>query len=415
MTHTLSHRRDIALLFSTRIVRLFAYGFLSVVLVLYLVQVGLSEAQVGLLLSLTLAGDALVSLWLTTNADRIGRKRMLIIGAVLVIFAGAVFLLTNNVVLLIAAAIIGVISPTGNEIGPFLPIEQAALSQLLPDNRRTQLFAWYNLAGSVATACGALISGWLAQTLQAGGMLTLDAYRIVLTLYAASGGVLIALFALLEPVIEATPLTQPTTNRFGLSPQSRGIVARLSGLFALDAFAGAFVAQTLIAYWFNLKFGVATGTIGAIFFGANILAGLSALSAAGLARRFGLINTMVFTHLPSNVLLMLVPLMPTLPLAIVVLLLRFSISQMDVPTRQSYTAAVVRPEERSAAAGITGIARSVGSALSPSLTGIFLSNPSLLSMPFFLAGGLKVVYDLLLYRSFKATKPPEENTKAKPA
>ena len=394
---------------------MFAYGFLSVVLVLYLVQVGLSEAQVGLLLSLTLAGDALVSLWLTTNADRIGRKRMLIIGAVLVIFAGAVFLLTNNVVLLIAAAIIGVISPTGNEIGPFLPIEQAALSQLLPDNRRTQLFAWYNLAGSVATACGALISGWLAQTLQAGGMLTLDAYRIVLTLYAASGGVLIALFALLEPVIEATPLTQPTTNRFGLSPQSRGIVARLSGLFALDAFAGAFVAQTLIAYWFNLKFGVATGTIGAIFFGANILAGLSALSAAGLARRFGLINTMVFTHLPSNVLLMLVPLMPTLPLASVVLLLRFSISQMDVPTRQSYTAAVVRPEERSAAAGITGIARSVGSALSPSLTGIFLSNPSLLSMPFFLAGGLKVVYDLLLYRSFKATKPPEENTKAKPA
>ncbi len=403
-----STRRSIALLFTTRAVRLFAYGLLSVVLVLYLVQIGLNEREVGLLLSVTLAGDALVSLWLTTNADRVGRKRMLMMGASLMIFAGVIFLFTHNIVLLIAAAIIGVISPSGNEIGPFLPIEQAALSQLLPDKQRTQTFAWYNLAGSVATAFGALISGWLTQFLQARGMPALEAYRMVLTIYAASGIVLVMLFALLEPIIEATPVVSESTHRFGLSPASRGVIVRLSTLFALDAFAGGLVLQSLIAYWFNLKFGVQPGLIGAIFFGANILAGLSALSAARIARRFGLINTMVFTHLPSNILLMLVPLMPSLPLAITVLLLRFSISQMDVPTRQSYTAAVVKPEERSAAAGITGIARSAGVSIAPLLTGLFLSNPMLLSVPFFLGGGLKVIYDLLLYRSFKATRPPEE-------
>lgn len=403
------NRRDITLLFTTRIVRLFAYGFLSVVLVLYLVQVGLSEVQVGLLLSLTLAGDAAITLWLTTNADRLGRKRMLIAGAALMIFAGIIFLITSNIILLVAAAIIGVLSPSGNEIGPFLSIEQASLTQLLPDENRTQSFAWYNLAGSVATAFGALIGGALAQMLQTNNHLpAIDSYRVVLMGYALAGAVLIVLFTQLSAAIEAKPTTTIPVNRFGLSEGSRGIVAKLSGLFALDAFAGGFVVQSLIAYWFFTRFSVQTGVIGAIFFGANILAGISALSAASIAKRIGLINTMVATHLPSNILLILVPLMPTLPLAIIVLLLRFSISQMDVPTRQSYVMAVVQPHERSAAAGVTGIARSVGAALSPALTGVFLANPALLSLPFFLGGGLKVVYDLLLYRSFKATKPPEE-------
>jgi MFS family permease len=186
------------------------------------------------------------------------------------------------------------------------------------------------------------------------------------------------------------------------------VVLRLSALFALDAFAGGLIVQAMIAYWFHIKFGVDAGIIGTIFFGANILAGISALLAVRLANRIGLINTMVFTHVPSNVLLILVPLMPTLPLAIAVLLLRFSISQMDVPTRQSYTMAVVSPDERSAASGVTSIARSLGAAISPSLAGIFFAVPALLGVPFFLAGGLKIVYDVLLYRGFRAMKPPEE-------
>jgi MFS family permease len=190
--------------------------------------------------------------------------------------------------------------------------------------------------------------------------------------------------------------------------RSGGVVLRLSGLFALDAFGGGFVIQSMLAYWFYLRFGTNEGMLGMIFFGANLLAGVSALASSAIAARFGLVNTMVFTHLPSNVLLMLVPLMPTLPLAILVLLLRFSISQMDVPTRQSYTMAIVRPEERSAAAGITGTARSVGAAAAPVCAGVLLANPAAMSGLFFVAGGLKIVYDLLLLRSFRQVKPPEE-------
>jgi MFS family permease len=183
---------------------------------------------------------------------------------------------------------------------------------------------------------------------------------------------------------------------------------RTAALFGLDAFAGGFVVQSFAAYWFYLRFGVNPGTLGAIFFGANLLAGASALLASRLASRFGLVLTMVFTHLPSNVLLLLVPLMPTLPLAVLVLFARFSISQMDVPTRQSYLMAVVRPEERSAAAGITGVARTTGAASAPVFVGLLFAQPGLISVPFFIAGTLKVVYDVLLYRGFIAVQPPEE-------
>jgi MFS family permease len=407
---TRSH--DIPLLFTTRIIRLFCYGFLSVVLALYLIQAGLTEKQIGLLFTLTLAGDAGITLWLTTNADRFGRRRTLLAGALLMIGAGVVFIITKDVVLLMVAAIIGVISPSGNEIGPFLSCEQAALTQLISNERRTQTFAWYNLAGSFATATGALCGGWLAQLLQQSGYSALEAYRVVLMGYAVGGVLLLVLFLFLSRAVETQPATQDAVKRTLGLHRSRNVVFKLSSLFALDAFAGGLVVQSMVAYWFNIRFGVQAGVIGSIFFGANVLAGFSALMAGTMARRFGLINTMVFTHIPSNILLMLVPVMPTLPLAITILLLRFSISQMDVPTRQSYTMAVVDPDERSAAAGVTAIARSVGAAISPSIAGVFLSVPGLISAPFFFCGGLKIIYDLLLYRSFKRIKPPEEKSKA---
>lgn len=409
----MNQHRNTILLFSTRIIRLFCYGFLSVVLALYLVQLSFTEKQIGLLFTLTLAGDAMITLWLTTSADRLGRRRTLIIGAVLMAGAGVAFIVTHNIILLTAAAIIGVISPSGNEIGPFLSVEQASLSHLLPDNKRTQTFAWYNLAGSFSTAVGALAGGWLAQLLQSNGMTALDSYRVVLMGYGIGGFILIILFLALTRDIEVDPVQQKgsTPVIFGLH-KSRGIVMQLSAFFALDAFAGGLVIQSLVAYWFYVKFGVGAGVIGSIFFGANVLAGISALLAVRIANKIGLINTMVFTHIPSNILLILVPLMPTLPLAITVLLLRFSISQMDVPTRQSYTMAVVTPDERSAASGVTSIARSVGAAVSPALTGIFLASSALVSLPFFLAGGLKIIYDLLLYRSFRMLKPPEETMKS---
>jgi len=397
MTHT---RNDIYLLFSARIVRLFAYGALSVVLALYLHEAGLTEAQIGLLFTLTLAGDAGISLWITTTADRIGRKRMLLLGSGLMILAGVVFSLTGDPVLLMIAAIIGVISPSGNEIGPFLSLEQAALSQLLTADERTGAFAWYNLAGSLATATGALGGGFLSQGLRHAGLSELASYRAVIFGYSACGIMLVLFFLFLSPAVEAAASAPATRRVLGLH-KSKGIVLKLSGLFALDAFAGGFVIQSMMAYWFHIKFGVDAGLLGSIFFGANILAGISALLAVRIAARIGLINTMVFTHIPSNLLLCLVPFMPNLASAITVLLLRFSISQMDVPTRQSYTMAVVAPDERSAASGVTAIARSVGAAVSPVLSGMLLAYPALFGAPFLIAGGLKIVYDLLLYRSFR--------------
>ena len=405
--------QDGSFLFITRIARMFGYGFLSVVLVLYLEQVGLTQVQIGLLLTLTLIGDTLISLWITTNADRIGRRRMLIVGAILMVFAGVFFAITRNFVFLLIAATIGVISPSGYEVGPFLSIEQAALSQIVSNERRTHIFAWYNLVGSFATALGALGGGALVQGLQDSGVTPLGSYRMIVIGYAIIGLILGVLFTRLSPAVEIqaaadpTPSTSAFKTRFGLH-RSRGVVLKLSALFSIDAFAGGFVLQSLLAYWFYVRFNVQPAVLGSIFFGANILAGLSALSAAWVASKIGLIRTMVFTHIPSNILLILVPLMPNLPLAIALLLMRFSISQMDVPTRQSYTMAVVAPDERSAAAGITGIARTTGASLSPVLTGPLLANAGLISVPFFLSGGLKIFYDLLLYRSFKSIKPPEE-------
>ena len=379
----------------------------------YLIGVGLSEAQTGMLLTLTLVGDTVVSLYLTTRADRIGRRRMLMAGAVLMAVGGLVFASTKNLWLLVLAGTVGVISPSGNEVGPFLSIEQAALSHVVSDRTRTEVLAWYTLAGSFATALGALAAGSAARVLQTTVMTPVSSYRMAVVLYAALGVVLAVLFSRLSRAAEATTLGEKRAFQAtfaGLSglDQSRHVVVKLSALFALDSFGGGFVIQSFAAYWFYLRFGVNPGTLGAIFFWANILAGVSALLAARLASRFGLIKTMVATHLPSNVLLILVPLMPTLPLAVLVLLVRFSISQMDVPTRQSYIMAVVSPDERSAAAGITGVARTLGAAVSPLFVGFMFARPALIDLPFFIAGTLKIIYDLLLYRAFVSVRPPEE-------
>jgi MFS family permease len=311
--------------------------------------------------------------------------------------AGIAFAATRSFLLLTIAGTIGVISPSGNEVGPFLPVEQAALSQVVPAALRTGMFAWYTLAGSFATALGSLTGGFLSHVLQS--------YRVVVLGYAALGLVLAALFGRLSPVVEVpAPAQGPAPAGVG---HSRGIVFKLAALFGLDAFGGGFVVQSFAAYWFYLRFGVDPATLGTIFFGANVFAGISALLATRLAARFGLVRTMVFTHLPSNVLLMLIPLMPTLSLAVLVLLLRFSISQMDVPTRQSYVMAVVRPDERSAAAGITGVARTTGAALAPVFAGWMLARQAWMSAPFFFAGALKIVYDLLLYRAFVGVQPKD--------
>ncbi len=404
--------RDVVLLFATRMLRMFGYGLLSVILVLYLGALGLSEARVGLLFTLTLVGDTAISLFITTNADRVGRRRMLTLGAVLMLGAGALLATTSWLPLLLLGATIGVVSPSGNEVGPFLAIEQSALSEEVAAQDRTSVFAWYNLAGSLATAVGALVGGGLVQLLCAHGFAVLSAYRAVVLSYGAVAVAMMALFGALSQKVEPPPAARVTRRpsilepNLGLGP-SRGKVFTLAGLFTLDSFAGGFVVQSFLAAWFHTRYGVSPATLGGIFFLANVLAGLSALSASRLAKRLGLLATMVGTHLPSNLLLLLVPLMPNLPLAIAMLLARFSISQMDVPTRQAYTMALVLPAERSAAAGVTGIARTIGASLAPLLAGPLFAKAALASVPFFLAGGIKIVYDLLVWRTFGKVRLPD--------
>jgi MFS family permease len=406
--------RDGWLLFVTRFARLFAYGSLSVILVFYLIGLGLTEAQSGLVFTLTLVGDVVVSLLLATQADRIGRRRMLVIGAALMAAAGLAFASTRKLLFLIVAGTIGVISPSGHEVGPFLSIEQAALSHIVPSRARTEVFAWYTLAGSLATALGALCGGFLTQELQQSSMTPVASYRAVVLVYAALGILLAFLFTRLSALVEVGAVPNGAVSRAGIGTvfgiaRSRNVVLKLSSLFALDSFAGGFVVQSFAAYWFYLRFDAEPATLGAIFFWANAFAGISALVASRLAARIGLVRTMVFTHLPSNILLILVPLMPNLSLAVLILLLRFSISQMDVPARQSYTMAVVPADERSAAGGFTGVARTTGAAISPLFAGFLFARPSLISVPFFIAGGLKIVYDLMLYQGFARVRPPEEH------
>lgn len=379
-----------------------AYGFLSVTLALYLAALGFTGAAIGVVFAAALAGGAVMTILLTSVSGRLGRRTVLLIGAVLMGLAASAIALTSNVILLALAVFVGTISPSGKEIGPFLALEQAILPQSAPDNKRTALFATYNLIGSFSSAVGALAAG-LPHLL---GLTIISGTHVLLWAYVAVACVLLLLYGRLSPAVEVVGRLPGAAAKQRLS-QSRGIVTRLAALFAVDSFAGAFVVQGLVAYWFHQRFGVDIAALGGIFFGVNVGAALSFLAAPPLARRIGLLNTMVFTHLPSNVLLILVPLMPNAGLAVIMLLLRSLLSQMDVPTRQSYTMAVVAPEERAAAAGITGVARNAAAAVAPAFAGATLAYPAL-GLPFLVAGFLKIGYDLAVLATFRGIKPPEE-------
>ena len=394
--------RDGWLLFATCGVRSFAYGFLSVVLGLYLDGIGLTTTAIGWIFAAALAGGAVMTIIITTVADSFGRKTLLILGAVLMAIAGWVFAVSNDPWLLALAAIFGTISPSGKEVGPFLSIEQAILPETTQDQHRTTVFSAYNLIGSLLGAMGALAVGLPSLF----SIPEITGYRVLVWGYVICAAVMMVVFGFLSPAIEGKRKTDSQKLAIGVQ-RSRKVVAKLAGLFALDAFAGGFIVQSIVAYWFYLRYETDLNTLGGIFFGTNLLAALSFLAAPAIARRFGLLNTMVFTHLPSNVLLLLVPLMPNLELAVVLLLIRNLLSQLDVPTRQSYTMAVVDPDERTASAGILSVARNAGAAIAPLFTGPILTVPSL-GFPFLLAGGLKIIYDLWIFAVFRKVKPPEE-------
>lgn len=393
---------DGRLILAARGIRTFAYGFQSVLLGVYLNGIGLAPWQVGAVLTATLLGSAVLTALFAATADRYGRRRMLRLSALFMAGSGAAFAFSTWYPLLILASLTGTVGATSGEVGPFLTLEQAMLPQTTAPDRRTRLFSLYNTVGALTGSAGALAAGVPAVLQRAAGLEALMAFRAMFLAYAGCAVAALWAFGRLSDRVEAG-LTAP---RWGLR-RSGPMVYRLSGLFALDSLAGGFVVQSLIAFYLHLRWGAGPEILAPVFLWVGLLQAASYWAAGRLAERVGLINTMVFTHLPSNVLLAAIPLAPSLFWAIGLLLARHALSQMDVPARQSYIVAVVDPEERVAAAGVTNIARNVAQAVTPILAGAAMQTVGL-GVPFLLGGGLKIVYDLLLFAMFRHVRPPEE-------
>lgn len=447
---------DGRLILAARIIRTFGYGFLSVILSIYLTLIGFNGLQVGLILSTSLINSILFNVIASYYADKFGRKNLLIIYSLLMFASGVIFFVTENYIALIVAAFIGTINVTGSETSAFLSIEQAILPRTIKDiKKRNMLFALYNLAGTLAMSAGIILSA-LPTVVQeyVQGLSLAGSMKILFLIYSFLGLTSILIYLRLSKNIEATATGERTSingasqgykkssnnnrnvaagqdlpqnnkqrkqrDRFFkglflfssiLSPKSKEIVAKLSALFAIDSFAGGFVIQSIVSLWFYAKFGADLSTISYILSISGVITAFSFMIAAKIADKIGLINTMVFTHLPANILIILVAFAPTLPIAAILYLIRMALSQMDVPTRQSYIVSVVKDEERTAATGITNISRNISQALSPTLAGYIIQSLSLFFAPFLIGGILKVIYDFALYFSFRNIKPQQEENK----
>ena len=406
--------RDGALIFTGRVVRTFSLGALSLALPLLLKHRGLSAAALGGVLTATLVEDALLTVAVTALAPRWGRRRLLILSAIPMVAGGVALALARDTTWLLAAVVVAVVSSNGQDAGPFSPLEVALLPDAVAPRRQTRAFAWLNVAGFLPAALGALAAGQWTRAAMASGVAIEDALRSVVWGYVVGGGVLALVYSGLgrDPgrPSRSSAVPGPPRTWLGLH-RSRSIVMQLAGLQALDALAGGFVAQSLLVYWFDQRFGAGPDVLGRLFFGTQVLSALSFLAAARLAERVGLLHTMVFTHVLSNLLLAAVAVMPTLRLAAVTLLCRHLFSQMDVPTRQSYVMAVVRPEERTFASGITHLVRLGGWALAPAFAGLLMAGHSL-ATPIYVGAAMKIFYDLALWRAFRSLKPPEEDSAA---
>lgn len=397
--------RDGKLLLTARILRTFGYGFLSVVIAIYLRFLGFNDIQIGLLLGSTLVNSVIFTIFASFYADRIGRRRFLVIYASLMSISGLIFTFSDNYFLLIIAALIGTINVTGSETGTFLTIEQAILPQTIRDKKKMNtIFALYNMVGTFAMSAGIILSG-LPSLLQEQyfGTSHVESFKILFILYSLLGLVVMIVYLMISKNIEIKPGIKKSLTET-LSPRSKKIVGKLSALFAVDSFAGGFVIQSVVSLWFFTKFGADLTTLSYIFSAAGILTALSYIAAAKIADKIGLVNTMVFTHIPSNVLLIIVAFAPTLQLAIILYLIRMGLSQMDVPTRQSYIVAIVDEDERTAASGLTNVSRNIAQTVSPSVIGYIFQSFLALSGPFVLGGAIKIIYDLALYFNFRNIK-----------
>ena len=393
---------DARRILAARGTRAFGDGFVSVLLPLHLTTIGLSAGQVGLVTTATLLGSAMLTLLAGELASRWRRHDLLVRASLLMILTGIGFAFADAFWPLMAVAFVGTLNPTSGDVSVFLPTEQSLLPSTVHAGHRTALFARYTLAGSLAAAVGSLAAGVPDLLTSVLPMSLGSALDVMFLLYAALGLATLVINHRLSPDVEP-PAGEPRSR---LGP-SRRAVYQMAALFSLDSFAGGFTMQSIIAFWLFLRFDLDTSTAGLIFFWAGLLSAGSQLIAPLLARRIGLINTMVFTHLPANVFLLLTPFMPNIQLAVACLLARFALSQMDIPARTSYVMAVVTPPERPAAASITNVPRSLAPAISPTLAGKLLGMTTF-GWPLVIGGSLKIVYDLTLLFMFRHRKPPEE-------
>ena len=382
--------RDARRIVAATAVRNFGYGLVSVEVALYWRAHGIPAVTIGLLFTVALLASGLLSALAGRLGAVLGRRRSLMLMSLGITLGGVLFAVSTSWPLLLLASLLATFSPTGKDVAAMLPLEQAALAHLGGGSRRMALYARYNMTSALAGACGALAVAVLPPSLRS---------AVAFWFYALIGLGLLGIYGGLSPAVEEADGEKRQGAAGGLR-QSRGIVLRLTALFGIDALSGGLVAQGIAVLWLHERFGIAAGVAGVLFFATNLAMALSQLAAPWLAKRFGLLNTMVFTHLPSNVLLLLVAFAPSFPAAAVLLILRSLLSQLDVPTRQAYTMALVAPEERGAAAGVTAAVRGTASAVSPAVTGLALSLAAL-GLPFVLAGTLKAFYDLTLWGMFR--------------
>ncbi len=395
---------DRRVLYAAAFLRALATGMVGVLLGVYLAKLKLGAALSGVIVSAGLAGAAGAALLVTLAGERWGRKRLLIGLSLVTAGGGVLFALTRDPVLMAGAAFLGMVNGMGRDRGAALILEQAILPATASDEARTRIFAWYNVLQDAGHALGGLLAGMpgLLERLHLAG--EAGAFQIAIGVYA---------FLMLATAFVYLPLSadiaRSAAPKLVVSPGTRRILWRICPLFALDSLGGGFLTNALLAYFFHERFGVEEGGLGLLFFLARVANAVSHLAAARLAKKIGLVNTMVFTHIPSSLLLMTVPFAPSFWVAAVLFLLREGLVEMDVPTRQSYVMAVVRPEERTFASGITGLVRMGAWAVAPSLAGLFMKG-LLQAAPLFIGAGLKIVYDVLLYAAFRRIKPPEEES-----
>jgi predicted MFS family arabinose efflux permease len=390
----------VRILIATKALRTFAYAFVSIVLPIFLLQSGYSELFVGAVITITILASVLFNVLVTLYLGRVGERAFLVTLALVMALSGALFAWSPSPAVVVAAALLGAISVTGTETGPFQSIEQSIISNDVSARSRTSKLAMYNFAGYTATAVGSLFSG-LPDRLSSLGI----DMRVMLYAYSAVA-VSIALLYLLMPDSRVKG-KERVGGWSSLAPETRRTVLKLSALFSVDAFGGGFVLQSLLTLWFYSRWGLDLKSLSLLFFASGIITAVSIFLAPVVARRIGLLRTMVSTHLASSVFLVCIPLAPTMLAAVALLFCRQSISQMDVPTRQSYTMAIVRPEDRASVAALTNIPRTVAQGLSPSLSS-YLIGAAQWGLPFFIGGGVKMAYDVAIYITFRDVKPPEE-------